>query len=130
MLLFAKNKDIFVLNKVPLSQDQAKQFKNPDNDSRGPWTSTDFTAQGWRPNQMYSILTPSGIRYEPPEGRCWANLESNFNQLVSENRIWFGKDGDSRPRVKNFLSEHEGVRAWSWLSPLMIFLTHHSSSPV
>jgi len=34
--------------------------------------------------------------------------------LLSENRIWFGRDGDARPRVKNFLSEHEGVRAWWW----------------
>lgn len=114
ILLYAKSKARFALNRVPLSQEQAAQFKNPDNDPRGAWTSTDFTAQGWRPNQMYKITAPSGVEYEPPPGRCWANVETEFNRLVSENRMWFGKAGDARPRVKNYFSEHEGVRAWSW----------------
>ena len=85
------------------------------NDLRGPWVSTDFTAQGYRPNQMYEIVTPAGVRYSPPEGRCWANVEENFRHgLYDQGRIWFGKDGKSRPRVKNYLSEAEGVKSWSW----------------
>ena len=116
ILLYSKEKNRFVLNKVPLSQEQAALFKNPDNDPRGAWASTDFTAQGWRPNQMYTIVTPSGIEYEPPAGRCWANIENEFQRLISEGRIWFGKDNNNRPRVKNYLSEHEGVRAWSWFA--------------
>ncbi|PKO61289.1 MAG: site-specific DNA-methyltransferase [Betaproteobacteria bacterium HGW-Betaproteobacteria-18] len=114
VLIYAKDKERFALNKLPLSLEQTAQFKNPDNDSRGPWTSADFTAQGWRPNQMYKVKTPSGTEYEPPAGRCWGNVESAFKQLLNENRLWFGREGDARPRVKNFLSEHEGVRAWSW----------------
>ena len=114
ILIYAKNKDQFFLNRIPLSEEQTAQFKNPDNDSRGAWTSTDFTAQGWRPNQMYKITTTGGVEYEPPAGRCWSNIESEFKRLLSDNRLWFGKDGTARPRVKNFLSEHEGVRAWSW----------------
>jgi adenine-specific DNA-methyltransferase len=116
ILLYSKCSNKFALNRVPLSTLQSAQFKNPDNDPRGPWTSTDFTAQGWRPNQMYKITTSAGVEYEPPPGRCWANVESEFLRLVSENRVWFGKDGKSRPRTKNFLSEHEGIRAWSWWS--------------
>ncbi len=114
VLLYAKNKERFALNRVPLTPEQAAQFKNPDNDPRGSWASTDFTAQGWRPNQMYVVTTPTGTRYEPPPGRCWANIESEFNRLLDEGRLWFGKEGNSRPRVKNYLVEHEGVRAWSW----------------
>ena len=116
VLLYSKNDSKFALNRIPLSPEQAAQFKNPDNDPRGPWTSTDFTAQGWRPNQMYKLRTSAGVEYEPPPGRCWANVESEFNRLVVEKRVWFGKDGKSRPRTKNFLTEHEGVRAWSWWS--------------
>jgi adenine-specific DNA-methyltransferase len=114
VLLYAKNRDRFILNRVQLSLEQTAQFKNPDNDRRGPWTSTDFTAQGWRPNQMYKLVTPSGVEYEPPAGRCWANVESEFKRLLADDRLWFGKDGAARPRTKTFLSEHEGVRAWSW----------------
>ena len=114
VLLVAKNKERFTLNRVALSDEQRKQFKNPDEDVRGPWTSTDFTAQGWRPNQMYVITSPSGEKYEPPPGRCWANIEPEYLNLQSQNRMWFGRDGDARPRVKTYLSEHDGVRAWSW----------------
>lgn len=102
------------LNRVPLSEDQKKAYKNPDNDKRGPWVSTDFTAQGHRPNQLYTITTPSGVQYEPPEDRCWANIEDEFNRLNDDKRIWFGKNQDGRPRIKNFLSEHEGIRSWTW----------------
>jgi adenine-specific DNA-methyltransferase len=114
VLIYAKSKNQFSLNRLALSEEQTSQFKNPDNDPRGSWTSTDFTAQGWRPNQMYQITTPAGVVYEPPAGRCWSNIENEFNRLLSDNRLWFGKDGTARPRVKNFLSEHQGVRAWSW----------------
>lgn len=113
ILLYAKSKACFALKRVTLTIEQAAQFKNPDDDPRGSWTSTDFTAQGWRPNQVYAVTTPSGTKYEPPPGRCWANIESEFNRLLCEGRLWFGKEGNSRPRVKSYLAEHEGIRAWS-----------------
>ena len=101
-------------NDLSLSEKQAKAYKNPDNDPRGPWVSTDFTAQGYRPNQMYEIETPGGAVYKPPEGRCWVTIQSEFERLKSEGRMWFGKDGKARPRIKNYLSEANGVKSWSW----------------
>jgi adenine-specific DNA-methyltransferase len=74
--VFAKDARKATFNKITLTSDQAKNFKNPDNDPRGPWVSTDFSAQGWRPNQMYRLHTPGGAEYEPPPGRCWVNIES------------------------------------------------------
>ncbi len=114
VLVYAKNASKVAINKLSRSDDQAKNFKNPDNDPRGVWASSDFTAQGWRPNQMYKITSPSGVIFEPPAGRCWGNIESAFEKLKQENRIWFGKGGSARPRVKTFLSEQEGVAAWTW----------------
>jgi adenine-specific DNA-methyltransferase len=114
LLLYSRSRERFSLNRIQLTTAQAAQFKNPDNDPNGAWASTDYTAQGWRPRQMYTITTPSGATFTPPDGRCWANIEPEFNRLLSEGRMWFGKDGDSRPRVKSYLAEHEGVRAWSW----------------
>ena len=101
-------------NNMELTQEQRKAYKNPDNDPKGPWVSTDFTAQGYRPNQMYEIVTPGGVRYLPPDGRCWVNVEESFNALREQGRIWFGTQGKSRPRVKNYLLEAEGVKSWSW----------------
>ncbi|MDF0672985.1 MAG: site-specific DNA-methyltransferase [Nitrospira sp.] len=114
ILVYAKAIESVTFQRLRLSQEQASQFKNPDNDPRGAWVSTDFTAQGWRPNQMYKITTPGGATYEPPEGRCWSNIESEFLRLCGEARMWFGKDDKARPRVKNYLSESEGISSWTW----------------
>ena len=47
-------------NLLPLGEEQTKQFTNPDNDPRGPWKANDFTAPGYRPNQMYENCHSSG----------------------------------------------------------------------
>jgi adenine-specific DNA-methyltransferase len=103
-------------NDLSLSDEQSSAYKNPDGDVRGPWVSTDFTAQGYRPNQMYKIETPGGAEYLPPDGRCWGNIEENFKRHLAEGRMWFGRDGKARPRIKNYLWEAEGVKSWSWWS--------------
>lgn len=102
------------INKVALSDEDAAGYKNPDNDPRGPWTSSDFTAQGIRPNQLYEIITPGGARYVPPKGKCWKNIESEFIRQRDEGRIWFGTDGNGFPRRKTYLSEREGKNIWTW----------------
>ncbi|MDD2335320.1 MAG: site-specific DNA-methyltransferase [Geobacteraceae bacterium] len=114
ILVYGKNAEKTELNKLTVTEEQASNYKNTDNDPRGPWASSDFTAQGWRPNQMYKIITPGGAEYEPPGGRCWGNIEPEFKRLKEEGRIWFGKNGKSRPRVKTFLSEIQGISAWTW----------------
>jgi adenine-specific DNA-methyltransferase len=114
ILVYGQNADTVKLNKLSITEEQAIKFKNPDNDPREAWVSTDFTAQGWRPNQMYKITTPAGVEYEPPGGRCWSNIESEYLRLKEEGRMWFGKDGKARPRVKTYLSEVQGISAWTW----------------
>lgn len=102
------------INKVRLTAKDASNYSNPDNDPRGPWASSDFTAQGYRPNQMYEIVTPGGAKYTPPEGRCWKNIESEFKAQCEDGRMWFGKDGMGIPRRKTYLSEREGKNVWTW----------------
>ncbi len=116
ILVFAKNLPSFkgAMNKIPKTPEQVAQYKNPDNDPRGVWVSADFTAQGFRPNQMYKIVTPGGAEYIPPPGRCWKNVKSTFLDLVSEGKIWFGRDGRGIPRRKTYLSETEGIATWTW----------------
>lgn len=116
ILSYAKNIDILdrALNLLSLDDEDKAKYRNPDDDPRGPWVSVDFTAQGYRPNQMYKIKTPSGAEIGPPEGRCWKNLESVFNQLNQEGRLWFGSDGSGVPRQKNYLFEKEGKTLWTW----------------
>jgi site-specific DNA-methyltransferase (adenine-specific)/adenine-specific DNA-methyltransferase len=114
IIIYARDASAVTFHKVPKTAKQVAQYKNPDNDPRGPWVSSDYTAQGYRPNQMYSITTPGGVTYEPPIGVCWKNVEPVFRSLVEDGRIWFGKDGKSMPRRKTFLSESSGNAVWTW----------------
>jgi adenine-specific DNA-methyltransferase len=117
ILVFTVDKERFQsrANKVPLTSKQVAEFKNPDGDPRGAWTSSsNFSAQGFRPNQMYTIRTPGGAEYSPPPGRCWVTLESEFQRLVAEGRMWFGADGKGMPRKKTYLREQEGRVSWTW----------------
>ena len=118
ILVYAKNipEHGFLLNALPYDESRMSNYKNPDNDPRGAWASVDITGQTGRApkSQFYEITTPSGKKYLPPEGRCWAMAESTFKALYEDNRLWFGSNGDNRPRQKKFLSESEGQRPWTW----------------
>lgn len=116
ILIYANDPDNLerCINLIGLDETDAGKYKNPDNDPKGPWVSVDFTAQGFRPNQMYEITTPGGRVIGPPEGRCWKNLRDVFEQYNSEGRLWFGSDGNGVPRQKNYLSEKEGKTVWTW----------------
>jgi len=116
ILVLAKNIDGFKVaaNRIPKTKEQKAAYDNPDNDPRGPWVSSDFTAQGYRPNQMYKIVTPGGKEYYPPEGRCWKNIEPVFLKLVEEGRMWFGQDDNGVPRRKTYLAESLDQAPWSW----------------
>ena len=101
-------------NLLPLGDEQTKQFSNPDNDPRGPWKADNFTAPGFRANQMYEIETPDGRILSPPPGRCWMVTQDNYEKLKADKRLIFGKNGNGRPAVKRFLSEMEGMVPWTW----------------
>ena len=118
ILVYAKELEMLKpsLNKIELTEERAAEYKNPDNDPRGHWASVDITGQTGHAteSQYYTITTPSGVEYKPPVGRCWALAQSTFEEMVKDNRIWFGDDGSSRPRKKVFLSEVDGANAWTW----------------
>jgi adenine-specific DNA-methyltransferase len=116
VLVFSKSIEAFkaIIKPLEKTQKQKETYKNPDNDPRGPWVSSDFTAQGFRPNQMYKITTPGGREITPPEGRCWKNIEEVYLRLKEEDRMWFGSDGNGVPRRKTYLNESEGQTAWTW----------------
>lgn len=116
ILMYARNASNLEesLSPLPLDESDRSSFNNPDNDPRGPWVSSDFTAPGYRPNQMYKIVTPAGISVDPPPGRCWMNLEDEYLKQVEKGRFWFGPNGQGIPRRKTYLSERNGKSAWTW----------------
>lgn len=112
ILVYAKKASLWnkVRNTLPLTQDAAERYKNPDKDPRGPWQSVTANVQAGHatPQQFYTIVSPSGKSHNPPKGRCWVYPEYRMNQEISANNIWFGKNGDGVPRIKKFLTERKG----------------------
>lgn len=104
-LIYAKQKDLFNMNLLPRSEKQNKDYKNIDNDIRGPWKVGNLTVGPAVDKQIYEIIGPTGKRFMPPSGYCWRFTKEKFEELRNDNRIWFGSDGNNSPVPKLFLSE-------------------------
>jgi adenine-specific DNA-methyltransferase len=118
IFVYAKSPPIFKRNrnKVPLTEQQAKVYKNPNNDPKGRWRTIPMTAQAGHatPEQFYPVTTPTGKVHYPSEGRCWAFAKATYEKLLEEGRIYFGKDGNGQPNTIRYLSEVEGITPWTW----------------
>lgn len=118
IIVYAKNPVKFkeYRNLVPMSEKQAKVYKNPNNDPRGRWRPVPMTAQAGHatPEQFYEITAPGGKVHTPPEGRCWSLSKKTFEELRADERIYFGKDNNSQPNKIRYLSEVPGVAPWTW----------------
>lgn len=105
ILCYANNKNLATCNGLKRTEDANDRYKNLDNDSRGPWKSSDLSVGPAIKEKIYEITTPSGRKVMPPNGYCWRLTKERFEEYVKENRIWFGPNGNSVPSIKRFLSE-------------------------
>lgn len=119
ILLYAMDKKRFkeIRNLIPMNPQQAKVYKNPNNDPKGRWRPVPMTAQAGHAtkDQFYPIVAPGGKVHYPPEGRCWGISETTYMDLLEKGRIYFGKDGNAQPNIIRYLSEVDGVVPWTWL---------------
>ena len=110
ILVYAKDIKQFKKTRrlLPVGEDFIKnKYKNPDNDPRGPWQSVTANVQAGHAvaSQFYTVISPNGIKHNPPKGRCWIYNEERMQREIAEGNIWFGKDGSNTPRVKKFLKD-------------------------
>ncbi len=105
IIMYAKILQSFSIGRLKRTAEANERYKNPDNDPRGDWTSGDLSVKSYNANTDYEIITPSGRKVNPPHGSCWRVSKQKFKELVDDNRIWFGTNGDNVPRLKRFSSE-------------------------
>lgn len=121
ILLIARNIGAWTRNLLPREGKALKAFKNLDGDQRGLWQSVAYSVQSEdaerRAEYRYSIELPSGREVKPPPGRHWNGLPERTSLMRVDNRLWFGKKGDSLPREKVFLSKvQDGIVPDTWWS--------------
>lgn len=106
-------------NKLPREEEQELRYENKDGDLRGDWTSADLTCNknsDERPNLYFPIKNPiTNEDVWPSRTRVWAYEKSAVDELINEDRLWWGKDGKNMPRRKIFRSEvDDGVVPTTW----------------
>ena len=103
-------------NLLERTAEQVKRYRNPDNDPRGPWLQGDNgTAKSSSETSRFPITLPSGRVVVPPPSRGWSFGRDTFEQAKTENRVYFGANGDGMPIIKRYLSEvQSGVVPRTW----------------
>ncbi len=105
VLVCAKNMDQLALNRLQKTEKQTSRYTNRDNDHRGPWKAGDTLRNEVRDYAVFPVKLPSGREVYPSAGTSWRYTKEKFAELIADNRIWFGVDGDARPAIKRFISE-------------------------
>lgn len=107
ILVYAADKELWKPNLLERSDEMNARYRNLDNDPRGDWKPADATAQAGHgtPAQFYEFTSPFGKTFSPPNGRCWVYTKPRMEEMLADNRIWFGASGDNAPAIKSFLTE-------------------------
>ena len=106
IIVYAKDKSIWRPNLLPRTAKQNIYYKYDDNDGRGPWRSDNVLVKTFSASGVFPITNPNtGVEYYPPQGSCYRFNKDTADRLLSENRLYFGKDGKGAPQLKRYLSE-------------------------
>lgn len=90
ILCYAKNSERAICNGLPRSQAQDKDYRNLDNDPRGPWKPGNPSVGPAVEKNIYEITSPSGRKMLPPSGRSWLYSKEKFQEMLDDNRIYWG----------------------------------------
>ena len=101
-MLYSKNKESFYTNKLDLDENTLKEYKNPDNDSRGRYRKLGCWARGTQSGVKYSYTSLDGKVFSE---RLWLFSKENLTKLEKDNKLIFIGD---KIYWKKFLNDHVG----------------------
>ncbi|PUD53076.1 site-specific DNA-methyltransferase [Helicobacter pylori] len=102
LLCYAKDKNY---TNLLGGEKNLENYKNPDNDPNGAWTSGNPTKPGYAKIQNFPLTNPytKAIEY-PPEGRSWVFTEKTIQNFIDERRLVFKKEHQENERI--FIYRH------------------------
>jgi adenine-specific DNA-methyltransferase len=108
-------RSINFLNKLIEKPNFQGSYSNPDNDHRGDWMSGSLSkaeyASKKESENYYTVISPNGTKFI----RQFEISKEEFEKLNSDNRISWGKNNDSVPRIKIFINENRIITPYSVL---------------
>ena len=105
ILSYMKTLEIKGFNFLPRTLEMNARYDNPDDDSRGDWTSVALQARSGSEKNLYEITFPNGVIWKPVDGTYPRLNKVSLIKAYEEGRLWFGKNGNNVPRLKKYLSE-------------------------
>jgi len=115
ILLYAKDINRVSFYLLDRTEKMNARYQNPDNDPRGPWQSGDLVANEERTKGYFEIIGPTGKVFNVPKGKHWVYAKNTLEEMIVDNRVWFGKNGNAFPRKKRFMSEvQQGRKGDTW----------------
>ena len=105
IVVYARDIEHWTPNLLKRGDRAIARYKNPDNDPRGPWSSSDLTARNFYSSGTYEVTSPSGKKFKPSVGNYFRVAPEKFINLDANGRIWWGPDGNSMPRLKRYMSD-------------------------
>ncbi|MFP7696460.1 site-specific DNA-methyltransferase [Trueperella sp. LYQ143] len=115
-IIFYAKSDAFERNLIPRSEVNNSIYKYDDQDGRGPYASDNLSVRTFSESGVYPITNPNtGEVFNPPAGRVWSFPQERMQELLADNRIFWGAKGTAGPRLKRYLSEiQQGVVPVTW----------------
>ena len=105
LMVYAKSSD-YIRNLLPRTEENNKNYSNPDNDPKGDWRSGDVRSPGYRENLRYDVETPSGKTISPPE-KGWRWSKETLNGKIATGEVSF-LDNETRLLRKIYLKDQKG----------------------
>lgn len=105
ILIYSKSEGVCFNNESLDKEYVRKTYKNPDSDIRGEWTTKQMYRDDGRPK--YTVISPTGKEWYMP----WIYTKDNMDNLLKDNLVYWGKDGNACPRKKIFLKDSKGQKS-------------------
>lgn len=88
------------------SEENNRNYANPDNDPKGDWRAGDVRSPNFRATLRFPIVSPSGNVIEPPENG-WRWSEASIKEKIASGEIIF-VDNETRILRKIYLADQDG----------------------
>lgn len=105
-LVYARDKSLVKRFYFERTEEDNKNYSNPDGDPKGAWRSGDVRSPNYRKNLCFDIIAPDGTHIKAPQNG-WRWSEESIKEKISTGEIKF-KDDNSGIIRKIYLCDQPG----------------------
>jgi adenine-specific DNA-methyltransferase len=105
-LLIYRKSDELQKFRLPRSDEDNRNYSNPDSDPKGDWRAGDVRSPSYRKTLCFDIITPTGKKILSPDNG-WRWSEESIKDKITTGEIKFNSD-ETKIIRKIYLSDQEG----------------------